>query len=399
MSLAERIARGAGLEPRASGMGMIVEKLFGGMLETESEAGEHVSVNKAIGLPAVFKAIRIISETAGALPFVTYEDRRDGERERAVDHPSYALLHEEPNLDMTAVEFWTLAMTQLQGWGRLFIGKEFDGRGRVSALHPVEPKSMTVERRIGGQLVFYESRANGRVREWSNGEMIYVRLFTLDGVNGLSPIGVQRETMGFALAMRKHGARFFRDAAIPAGALSVPDEIKDADVRKRMKAEWREAHQGKRDIALLDNGASFKTISVPLEDAQFVELWGASKADVADAFNMPPSLLGAAKTSDSLTYGNRESDMQVFLTFTLHNPLKKMEQALTRDRDIYPRPSGRRTHFCEVLREDLLRPDSKARATFYRLALDPKAGWMRRDEVRRRENLPREDRNPTEVGQ
>lgn len=387
MGIAANLARGIGLKPRAQSS-TVIEHLFEGMLQTDSESGEIVSVERSVGLPAVFKAIRLFSETAGALPLITYR-RQAEERERDLDHPTYELLHEGPNSDLSAVEFWTALLAHFAGWGRIFIGKEFDGRGRVTALHPIEPKRVQVERLAGGALVFHESLDTGLMRTWSRQELIYVRLFTLDGVHGLSPIGLQRETIGLGLAMRKHGARFFRDAAIPAGALSVKEEIKDPKVRDRMREEWKARHLGRRDIAILDAGAEFKPITIPIKDAQFVELWGATKADIADVFNMPASLLGAP-TGDSLTYGNRESDMQQFLTFTLHNPLRKVEQALTRDRDLFPRPNGQ-THFCEFLREELLQPDSKARAAFYRLALDPKTGWMRREEVRRRENLPAED--------
>lgn len=384
MAIARKMIRGV------TGMPM-VGQIFNGGVWVGSEAGEVVTNERAIALPSVFKAIRIISETGGALPLITY--RVDGdERERDEEHPSYQLLYEEPNPELSAVEFWTLALSHLAGWGSIFLGKERRG-GTVVALHPIHPELMTVERLASGALLFRESMFDGRERVWTRSDIIYVRLFSVDGVTGLSPIGLQRETMGLAIAMRKHGSRFFRDAAIPAGALSVEGEVKDPETRARIKEEWREAHQGKRDIALLDAGAKFETISIPLKDAEFVELWNATKADVADTFNMPYSLLGAP-TGDTFTYGNREADMQQFLTFTLHNPLRKVEQALTRDPDLFPRAGGRRVNQSEFLREDLLKPDSKARATFYRLALDPKAGWMSRDEVRRRENLPKETDPP-----
>lgn len=386
MAVARKLIRGV------TGMPMIGQ-VFNGGVWAGSSAGEAVSNEGAVSLPGVFKAIRIISETGGALPLVTY--RVDGdERERDESHHAYELLHEEPNPELSAVEFWTLVLAHLAGWGCVFLGKEFRG-GTVVALHPIHPELMTVERLASGALIFRESRFDGRERIWTRKDMLYVRLFTVDGVTGLSPIGLQRETMGLAIAMRKHGAHFFRDAAIPAGALKVEGEVKDPETRARVKQEWRDAHQGKRDIALLDAGATFEAISIPLKDAEFVELWKATKADIADTFNMPYSLLGAP-TGDTNTYGNREADMQQFLTFTLHNPLKKVELALTRDRDLFPRISGR-THVAEFLRDDLLQPDSKARALFYRMALDPKAGWMTRPEVRRRENLPIEP-NPEPAG-
>ncbi len=272
MSIAQKLARGAGLSTNALGGTTVVEQLFGGMLPAASESGEYVSVDRAATLPAVFRAIRLLSEPTGALPLMTYSATDDG-RERASDHPAYELLHEQPNPGMTAVEFWTMLFNHFASWGRMYIGKEFiGGRDFPSALHAIEPSRMTVERLNNGQLVFHESLRTGLARRWSQRDLIYIRLYTVDGVNGVSPIGLQRETIGMGLAMRKHGARFFRDFAIPPGFLKVKEEIKDADVRERMRKEFMSRIRGNREIGLLDNGAEFETVGIPIKDLQFLEL-------------------------------------------------------------------------------------------------------------------------------
>lgn len=388
LGFAERIVRGASVG------GVTVRSLTDdwGDVIGRTASGESVTIEGSLALPAAFKAIRLFSEAGGALPAITY--RRDGEEKaRDTTHRSYGLLHEEPNDYLTAVEFWTMLFAHLSGWGKVLIGKEFRG-SRVDKLHAIHPRDVTVERLRSGKLRFREQRSEPPFREvvWKAEDLIYVRLFTLDGVTGLSPIGLQRETMGLALAMRKHAGHFFRDSAIPSGALRVPNEIKDPLVRERMRQEWDDRHRGKRGTAILDAGAEFQGITMSYKDAQFVELAQMSRLDIADAFNMPPSLLGAP-TGGSNTYGNRESDMQQFLTFSLHNPLRKVEQALSNDADLFG--SGR-THFTEFLRDELLRPDSPRRAAFYRQALDEKTGWMRREEVRRRENLPAEPDPPSQ---
>jgi hypothetical protein len=63
-----------------------------------------------------------------------------------------------------------------------------------------------------------------------------------------------------------------------------------------------------------------------------------------------------------------------------------IEQAMSLDRDLTPS-----TTYCEFLIDALVRSDAKTRAEIYRLALDPRAGWLRRDEVRRLENYPAEE--------
>lgn len=382
MSFLGRVVRGAGVQ--AADSKEVVERLFGGMLEPSDSIGP-ISPQRALTLGAVYRAIRLFSETPGALPFISYRRLPDGSRERATTHPAYELLHDRPNPGQNAVTFWTLFFNHLASWGKGFIGKEFVGN-RVVALHILDPWRVRVERLSDGSLLFHENRVGGGTRTWSQRDLLYVMLFTVDGFTGLSPIGLARETLKFGMAMRKHGVNTFDEAAIPAGSLQTDQEIKDPDVRDRMRKEWKERHRGKRDIAILDAGAKFETYSIPFEDLQFVELAASNRADIADFFNMPPSLLGG-KTGDSLTYGNRQDDMQSLLTFTLQNPMVKVEQAISNDRDLFPQVN---TFFSEFLRDGLLQPNSQARATYYRLALDPKTGWMQRSEVRSRENLPTE---------
>jgi len=384
VGLVGRLARGAGIQANVGG-GAVVERLFEGMYEEGDGFSGPISVEKSLTLPAVFKAIRLSSETPGSMPLIPYRRLEDGSSERATSHPSYSLLHDKPNPGQDAVQFWTLYFNHLASWGKAFIGKEFVG-SRVVALHILDPWRVRIERRGDGSLLFHETRSTGGPKIWSQAELIYVPLFTIDGYTGLSPIGLARETLQLGLSMRRHGVNTFDEGAIPAGALQTDQEIKDPDVRDRMRKEWKERHQRKRDIAILDAGAKFETFTMPFEDVQFVELHASNRADVADFFNMPASLLGG-KTGDSLTYGNRQDDMQAFLTFTLQNPLKKVEQALSNDRDLFPQAN---TFFCEFLRDGLLQPNAQQRATYYRLALDPKSGWMHRSEVRDKENLPTE---------
>ena len=55
-------------------------------------------------------------------------------------------------------------------------------------------------------------------------------------------------------------------------------------------------------------------------------------------------------------------------------------------------PTG---HFCEFVVEGILRGAPNERADHYTKALNPQTGWMRREEVRKRENLEPEKNKPT----
>jgi phage portal protein BeeE len=89
-----------------------------------------------------------------------------------------------------------------------------------------------------------------------------------------------------------------------------------------------------------------------------------------------------ASSGDSLTYSNVEQQQLAFVTHSLRPWLVVVEQAISADQDLCPG-----SLYVEFLLDALLRADSKTRAEVYTAALDPITGWMRRDEVRRLENL------------
>lgn len=120
------------------------------------------------------------------------------------------------------------------------------------------------------------------------------------------------------------------------------------------------------------------------DDAQFIQARKLSATEIARAFRIPPWMVGA-EDGGSLTYSNTESQSLAFVSYSLRPWLVAIEQALTADRDLYSAST-----FCEFLIDGLLRADSKTRAEVYAIALDPLTGWLRRDEVRRLENLAEE---------
>jgi len=137
----------------------------------------------------------------------------------------------------------------------------------------------------------------------------------------------------------------------------------------------------------------FLPISMPADDAQFLEQRKLSATEIARVFRVPPWMIGADAGS-SMTYANVEQQALAFVTYSLRPWLILIEQALAADPDLCP-PGV----YVEFLLDALLRADSATRSEVYARALDPITGWMSREEVRRLENLPAETafvRSPTE---
>lgn len=100
-------------EDRAAGSGY---RFFFG----QSTAGKAVNERTAMQMTAVYACVRILAESIASLPLHLYEKGPNGDRIKAEDHPLYALLHDEPNPEMTSFIFREVMVTHLLLWGNCY---------------------------------------------------------------------------------------------------------------------------------------------------------------------------------------------------------------------------------------------------------------------------------------
>ena len=66
-----------------------------------SGSGKPVNAKTAIQVSAVYACVRVIAETVANLPFAVFEQDKSGSQ-KAINHPLYRILHDEPNPEMTS---------------------------------------------------------------------------------------------------------------------------------------------------------------------------------------------------------------------------------------------------------------------------------------------------------
>ena len=118
-----------------------------------SSSGKVVTERSAMQMTAVYACVRIMSEAIAGLPLHLYKYNSDGGKEKALDHPLYRLLHDEPNPEMTSFVFRETLMTHLLLWGNAYAQIIRNGKGEVIALYPLMPNRMRVERDRKGELL------------------------------------------------------------------------------------------------------------------------------------------------------------------------------------------------------------------------------------------------------
>lgn len=355
----------------------------------QNSAGVHVDHHSAEGVSAVYACVSAIAETVASLPLDVYRRTNDG-REKDRSHPLYKLLHDTPNDWQTALEFREQLQRHVLLRGNGYARIIWDSAGRVQALKPLHPDSVTVlTNQTSDRLLYDVADRNGKLTRLTSDDVLHLRFHSDDGILGRSPIQVARDTIGLALAEQTHGSKMFEQGTKLSGVIET-----QAGTTKEQAAQIRDSwatgqagvsNHGK--TAVLPQGAKFNTVSMTLEDAEWIEARKLSVIEVCRLFRCPPVIV---QSMESANYSNSVELARQFVTLTLRRHLAAWEQAINRTM-----LSG--NYFAEHNVEGLLRGDSAARATFYQRGIED--GWMLRSEVRRLENLPSIEGIDDEAGQ
>jgi HK97 family phage portal protein len=338
---------------------------IGSIVPPSTYAAVPVNPQTALQHSAVWACVDLISSAISTLPLAAY---RRGELEPLPDLPP---LLRQPGGTMDLVDFLYAALQSLLVRGNAY-GLIVDRAG--AGLLPAQVELLAPER-VGvettGRIIW---RVDGQ--EVDPASIWHVKAYTAPGqVLGLSPIQHARQAIGLGLGAERWAAKFFGESAIPSGVLTSDQDIKQ-ERADQLKARWRERHAGNRDIAVLGSGAKFQPITIPPEEAQFLETTQANVRAICRYYRMQPEMI-ASEAGGSLTYANVEQRALDFLTFTLRPWIVRLETALSA---LLSSTTTVKFNAAALVRTDLL-----TRYQAHESAI--RAGWKLRSEVRELEDL------------
>ncbi|XCB37081.1 phage portal protein [Arcanobacterium hippocoleae] len=179
-------------------------------------------------MTAVYACVRILSEAIAGLPLHVYHYEEDGRRSKALSHPLYVLLHDEPNPEMTSFVFRETLMTHLLLWGNAYAQVIRNGRGDVVGLYPLMPNRMQVGRNDNGELEYVYTRTGDepnvdapRKVTLTAADVLHIPGLGFDGLVGYSPIAMAKNAIGLAIATEEYGASFLLMARPLAACSSI----------------------------------------------------------------------------------------------------------------------------------------------------------------------------------
>ena len=124
-----------------------------------SSSGKAVNERSAMQMTAVYSCARILAEAVAGLPLHLYRYTDSGGKEKAIDHPLYLLLHDEPNPEMSSFVFRETLMTHLLLWGNAYTQIICTGKNEGVVLYPLMPNKMIVDRDEHGRLFYIYKRS------------------------------------------------------------------------------------------------------------------------------------------------------------------------------------------------------------------------------------------------
>ena len=343
-----------------------------------SASGKAVNPSSAIQVSAVYACVRVIAETIASLPFHVYETTENGSR-KAPEHPLYRLIHDEPNKEMTSFILRETLLTHLLLYGNAYCQIIRTGRDRIDSLYPLLPDKMEVDRDAGGLLMYTYTTSDGKRWRLDPRDVLHIPGLGFDGIMGYSPIALEKSAIGLGIAAEEYGSKFFSNGARPSGILTHPNTIRDP---KRLRESWNATYGGSTNgakVAILEENMSFTPISLPNNEAQFLETRKFQVEEICRIYRVPPHLIGDLSRS---TFANIEHQSIDFATHTIRPWLVRIEQAMNRAL-FSENEKGR--FYVQFNIDGLMRGDYKSRMEGYAIARQN--GWMSDNEIRALENM------------
>ena len=267
-----------------------------------------LSLDEILQLSAVMICLDVRSQDIAKVPFRMYERvAGGGKREvEAEEHPVAFLLATRPNQFMTWSEFWTMVLLHSGITENAFIAKRMDGRitEELIPCMPARTTILAVEPSDGGRGFYaYEvKRTNPHERIQLSGlpeiflpaEFIHLRGRMFDGLMGYSNLDAGAKTFNMATELLDYSTRLYANDGGMRGVFQKAGENGDAlsDVAfKRLREDLANllTNMRRHNVPIvLEEGMTFKEISMTADQAEVAKSKEAAIVDVARTFRIPP---------------------------------------------------------------------------------------------------------------
>lgn len=348
-----------------------------------AHSGERVSMEKAAGLPAFLRGVRLISETAAGLPWALY--RGFGDRREPQPLAKQLDILRRPNPDAASgFGVWQFTFAAMLG-GNAYLEK-LKVRGKLKFLYPLSPLLVTPKYEGSSPYFLVRDKPFGPVvREVGKDRLIHLPGILLgDPYVGVSVVEAHRNEIGVELGRQRFEGRYIAHDTSPGvilkhGGPGMPNKEQRDQIRAGFEARHAGSDRAGR-VAMMWGGWDIDRFPISLQDAQFIESKRFSVQDIGRMLGIPSGFLN---DPDAPGGDSPEQENMRLLQHGVAPWMTRLEQALACDTDLFPEPDWS----VELDEQGFYRAQTKDRYDAYRLGRQ--GGWITANEIRAREGLPR----------
>ena len=331
--------------------------------------------DKALTLTSVWCAIRLLAESVSSLPISVYTKQKNGDKLEDTKSPIYNLVKFKPNYYQNKITFFEFIMLSICTEGNAYVKIERNNSGTPVQLICLDPEIVKVF--VNENQLYYQTESG----VLDSSDILHFKTITDDGFTGISPIDQCAKALNWSESLEQFGSTFFSNGAKPSSILQTDRALSDTALQ-RLKTSFNNNYgklKNSNSTIVLEEGLTFKPISISPEQAQFLSSRQFSIEEVARIFNVPPHML---KDLSKSSFNNIEMQSQEFVTYTLMPYINRIEAEM--NLKLFRTNEIGKT-FVEFNVNGLLRGDVKSRTEAYKTAITN--GYMSINEVRQKENM------------
>lgn len=319
-----------------------------------------------LGNSAFWSCVIQLSSLYATLPWDAYSKDKNNNRKDA----SLVIrkILEKPNRWMTSYEFRFVMALNYELSGEAYAIIVRTATGVPSYLVPVPTGNIFTTINDNGDLVYQIDGV-----KYPQEDILAIRRTPSGFTSVLSPAAYAKDDLELEKKCKEMQMEYFDGASVIGNLIKVPSSL-TSDQKAELKSGF-DTTNGFRNI-VVDNRVEVTPIQVNSADvSKLVEAQKWTAREVASRFGVPGFFVGLTEGA----YNNLEDQNIYFMTYCLNPRLRSWEEALT---DALCTGSD----YVEFNREGLLQANASAKITYYNAALNN--GWMSRNEIRAKENLP-----------
>jgi len=336
-----------------------------------------VTEEKALGIGSYFSCVKVIGETMAQMDLEVVE--KIGKTTRAnTSHPNYWLLHAEPSPHYNRFEWIQGMLVWATSWGNGYSKIVRDRFANAIELKLLPEYEVTPKLTNRGKL-YYEWSHDGDVEIIMSDDMIHLKNLGANGLVGFSTATMQRESLANSIAKQQHEGAFYSNGAKASGILMTPGTMGQKETKNLKESFNKENELAKNRFKtiVLEEGVKYQQLTIPQNDAQFLETKKFDRSEIAGWFRVPPHKIGDLEKAN---YSNIEAQDRAFAKDVAVPWAERFQQELNR-KLFFEEERGK--YMTQFNLDDLIKGDIKTRYEVYGSAVQ--FGILRPTEAREQE--------------